>query len=64
MNLGKIQNLGDVTIFGLNCDFVCAIVNPGRNENVSKKISGCFKQPCLEKSAFISEHSAFVKQNV
>ena len=63
MNLGKIQNLGDVTIFGLNCDFVCAIVNSGRNENVFKK-SGCFKQPCLEKSAFISEHSAFVKQNV
>ena len=40
MNLGKIQNLGDVTIFGLNCDFVCAIVNPGRNENVSKKYLG------------------------
>ena len=38
MNLGKIQNLGDVTIFGLNCDFVCAIVNSERNENVFKKI--------------------------
>ena len=38
MNLGKIQNLSDVAIFGLNCDFVCAIVNPERNENVSKNI--------------------------
>ena len=40
MNLGKIQNLGDVTIFGLNCDFVCSIINPGRNENVYKKYLG------------------------
>jgi hypothetical protein len=63
IKLGKMQNLGDDTTFMLNCDFVCDIVNAEEMKTFPKNI-WVFKQPCLEKSAFISEHSAFVKQNV
>ena len=38
INLDKMQNLGDVTIFGLNCDFVCAIVNLEEVKTFSKNI--------------------------
>ena len=40
INLDKMQKLGDGITFVLNCDFVCAIVNPRRNENVFKKYLG------------------------
>ena len=38
MNLGKMQNLGDVTIFGLNYDFVCAIVTLEEMKTFPKNI--------------------------